>query len=213
MAKILEGVKPTRIELIQLRGRKEIAEKGDKILSDKRDALVQVFFERIKRRNRIHREMLKALDIAYTSLIESEMLLGEQKVKELSMQISQLTGIELESESIMGVSIPVLKLEEQEERLPEHTIHGTNAKFDETVKHFAEAFNRILELAELEGAIMRLAVEIEKTRRRANMLEYVVIPNLEATIKWIEFQLEERDREDFLRRKRIKAMMERKGKR
>ena len=87
MTKILEGVKPTRMELIQLKGRKEIAKKGDKILSDKRDALVQAFFERIKRRNNIHREMLHALDTAYASLIESEMLFGEQKVRELSMQI------------------------------------------------------------------------------------------------------------------------------
>ena len=81
-------------------------------------------------------------------------------------------------------------------------------ELDESVRRAREAMSKIAELAEIEGSIQMLGREIEKTKRRVNALEYIFIPRLLATISYIERQLEEREREDFFRRKRIKALLE-----
>jgi V/A-type H+-transporting ATPase subunit D len=112
----------------------------------------------------------------------------------------------------MGVGVPQIDTKPIENpQLPTYNFPKTTSKLDEALFNINKALLAIVKLAEIEGAVQRLAIEIERTRRRANMLEYIVIPNLEATIKWIEFQLEEREREDFLRRKRLKAVMERRS--
>jgi V/A-type H+-transporting ATPase subunit D len=212
MAKIIEGIKPTRMELIALKKRKEIAQKGDKILSDKRDALVSAFFERIRNREVLHNSMQAALERAYESLIEAEMIIGEDRVKEISELMPPASEVPISEFSIMGVGVPQIDIKPIENpQLPTYNFPKTTSKLDEALFNINKALLAIVKLAEIEGAVQRLAIEIEKTRRRANMLEYIVIPNLEATIKWIEFQLEEREREDFLRRKRLKAVMERRS--
>jgi V/A-type H+-transporting ATPase subunit D len=89
-----------------------------------------------------------------------------------------------------------------------YSFSDTCAKLDDAKQEFTDAITELLKLANLEGSIKSLAVEIEKTKRRVNVLENTLIPKLNSTIKYIEMQLEEREREDFFRRKRIKALME-----
>ncbi|HIH97727.1 MAG TPA: V-type ATP synthase subunit D [Thermoplasmata archaeon] len=210
MAKIIEGIKPTRMELIALKRRRGIAQKGDKILSDKRDVLVSAFFERIKNREALRDSMLLTLEKAYESLIEAEMVIGEDRIRDIGEGMPRIGEIAVSESAIMGVEIPNIDTGSIEKpQLPNYNFTKTNSKLDDALVNVNKALVAIVKLAEIEGSVQRLAIEIERTRRRANMLEYVVIPNLEATIKWIEFQLEEREREDFLRRKRIKALLER----
>jgi len=208
---ILEGVSPTRMELLKIRKKTILAEKGHKLLEEKRDALVERFFIIIDRRNQMKKEVDDTFNDAFLSLIQSQMIIGEQKVDDISHLTKDIGEVSFESDNIMGVKIP--KLNSDNISIDEKPLYGfseTCAKLDDAKKQFSELLVKLIDLADLEGGIKSLAVEIEKTKRRVNVLENNLIPKLYATRKYIEMQLEEREREDFFRRKRIKALMEKK---
>ncbi len=205
---IMEGVSPTRMELLEIRKKLTLAEKGHKLLEEKRDALVEQFFSVIERRNARSKEIDGELSNAFLSLIQAQMILGEQKVKELSSLSKALGELSFETDNIMGVKIPKIALEHIQPAKPSYDFFNSCAKLDDAQQQFSTTVMKLLELADLEGGIKSLAVEIEKTKRRVNVLENTLIPRLHATRKYIEMQLEEREREDFFRRKRIKALME-----
>ena len=206
---ILEGVNPTRMELLEIRKKLTLAEKGHKLLEEKRDALVEKFFEVIEVRNTFLEEIDEDFKDAFLSLIQAQMILGEKKVNDVSYLTKDIGDIYFESDNIMGVKIP--KINKEEIKPPTKPLYGffeTCAKLDDAYKKFSELSVKLLELAEIESGIKSLSIEIEKTKRRVNVLENTLIPKLFATIKYIEMQLDEREREDFFRRKRIKALME-----
>ena len=208
---ILDGVSPTRMELLEIRKKTILAEKGHKLLEEKRDALVERFFTIIDRRNQMKKEVDDTFNDAFLSLIQSQMIIGEQKVDDISHLTKDIGEVSFESDNIMGVKIP--KLNSDNISIDEKPLYGfseTCAKLDDAKKQFTALVSKLINLADLEGGIKSLAVEIEKTKRRVNVLENNLIPKLYATRKYIEMQLEEREREDFFRRKRIKALMEKK---
>ncbi|MCK5458590.1 MAG: V-type ATP synthase subunit D [Thermoplasmatales archaeon] len=208
---ILEGVSPTRMELLEIRKKTILAEKGHKLLEEKRDALVERFFTIIDRRNQMKKEVDDTFNDAFLSLIQSQMIIGEQKVDDISHLTKDIGEVSFESDNIMGVKIP--KLNSDNISIDEKPLYGfseTCAKLDDAKKQFTALVSKLINLTDLEGGIKSLAVEIEKTKRRVNVLENNLIPKLYATRKYIEMQLEEREREDFFRRKRIKALMEKK---
>ena len=206
---ILEGVSPTRMDLLDIRKKLILAKKGHKLLEEKRDALVERFFNIIDKRNDLKKEIDKELEDAFLSLIESQMILGEDKVESASYLTKSIGEISFEDENIMGVKIPKVKTEEiTPSARPIYGFLETCAKLDEAQTKFNNLTIKLLELADVESGIKSLSVEIEKTKRRVNVLENTLIPKLIATIKYIEMQLDEREREDFFRRKRIKALME-----
>ena len=209
----LEGVNPTRMELLEIRKKIILAEKGHKLLEEKRDALVEKFFGIIDKRNLLSKEIDKKIENAFLSLIQAQMILGETKVSELSF-LSKKTGeLSFDTDNIMGVKIPKMTKEGNiENNYSFYSLIDTCSKFDDAQIKFSDSVNQLLDLADLEGRIKCLAIEIEKTKRRVNVLENNLIPKLHATRKYIEMQLEEREREDFFRRKRIKAIMESKKK-
>ena len=205
---VIEGVKPTRMELLQIRKRKALATKGHELLSQKRDALISNFFEVIKNRRSKRTEMEEKLRISYEKLIEAEMLMGEKNVRDLATQGFEKRELSTEKTNIMGVPIVKLALEEKHISYP-YGILDTPVSLHEAMQKGVEALKSVIEVAEIEGSIQRLGKEIEKTKRRVNALEHIFIPKLEGTIEYIERKLEEREREDFFRRKRMKALMER----
>ncbi|UCD14525.1 MAG: V-type ATP synthase subunit D [Thermoplasmatales archaeon] len=206
---ILEGVNPTRMELLEIRKKLTLAEKGHKLLEEKRDALVEKFFEVIDKRNELKKKIDLDFKDAFLSLIQAQMILGESKVDDVSYLSQDLGDIFFESDNIMGVKIPKVNMEEiKPSTKPIYGFFETCARLDDAHKKFGELLVQLLELAEIESGIKSLSVEIEKTKRRVHVLEHILIPKLFATIKYIEMQLEEREREDFFRRKRIKALME-----
>ena len=207
MAKeIMEGVTPTRMELLQIKKRKALAVKGHQLLSEKRDALVSSFFDLIKKRKEVREEMERVLEEAHKAIVMAEMAMGEERVKEIAGKIGMERSIEVKSKNVMGVSIPEFEIEEG--RIPEYSMLSTNAFIDEAVMRAKKVLDKIVEVASIEGSVQMLGREIEKTKRRVNALEYIFIPRLLNTISYIERQLEEREREDFFRRKRIKALLE-----
>jgi V/A-type H+-transporting ATPase subunit D len=157
------------------------------------------------------KELDDTFNDAFLSLIQSQMIIGEQKVDDISHLTKDIGEVSFESDNIMGVKIP--KLNSDNISIDEKPLYGfseTCAKLDDAKKQFTALVSKLINLADLEGGIKSLAVEIEKTKRRVNVLENNLIPKLYATRKYIEMQLEEREREDFFRRKRIKALMEKK---
>ncbi len=207
---IIEGVKPTRMELLAIRKKKKLAEKGHKLLGEKRDALVMQFFEIIRTRDALRAEVNLKMGDAFDTLIDAEMILGRDAVADVTYSIPEIQNIPTDVVNIMGVQVPQIQTESL--RAPKEPVYGylhTSARLDEATDRFSEVLLKILKLAEVEGSIERLANEIEKTKRRVNALEHIFIPRLKATQKYIEMQLQEREREDFFRRKRIKTIMER----
>jgi V/A-type H+-transporting ATPase subunit D len=207
---IIEGVNPTRMELLSIRKRKKLAEKGHKLLSEKRDALVVQFFDIIKDRNTLRQQVDSELGKSYTALIEAQMIMGQDMVEDATGGIPPLGDIPMRTVNIMGVHVPKVDYDAIPSRTGE-PLYGyldTSTKLDEANEKFRRVLMDLLKLAEVEGTIERLAIEIEKTKRRVNALEHIFIPRLRATERYIEMQLQEREREDFFRRKRIKAIME-----
>lgn len=206
---LLEGVKPTRMELLDIRKKIILAEKGHKLLEEKRDALVERFFDVVEKRNILFKNVDKEFEEAFSSLIQAQMILGEQQVQDTSFLTNDIGEISFIAENIMGVKIP--KMNKENLKISEKPSYGftdTCSKLDDAQKQFTDIIKKLLDLADLEGGIKSLAVEIEKTKRRVNVLENNLIPKLKSTRKYIEMQLEELEREDFFRRKRIKALMD-----
>lgn len=207
---VIEGVNPTRMELLSIRKRKKLAMKGHKLLSEKRDALVVQFFEIIKDRNTLRNKVNRELRTSYSVLVQAQMIMGQDRVWDAAGSIPDLGDVPIRSVNIMGVHVPKVEYDAIPSRTgqPLYGYVDTSAKLDEACDKFRGLLMDILKLAEVEGTIERLAIEIEKTKRRVNALEHIFIPRLKATEKYIEMQLQEREREDFFRRKRIKAIME-----
>lgn len=206
---LVEGVKPTRMELLSIRKKLTLAEKGHNLLEQKRDSLVERFFSVIDKRNDLVNELEDLFKEAFQSLIQAQMILGEKQVDRIARLSPHAGEIEFTEDNIMGVKIP--KMDDQSFTIPKEPSYGMSescAKLDDSQQQFRTVMQKLLMLADLEGGIKSLAVEIEKTKRRVNVLENNLIPKLKATQKYIEMQLEEREREDFFRRKRIKALME-----
>ena len=206
---IIEGVSPTRMELLEIRKKLILAEKGHKLLEEKRDALVEKFFDIIDKRNELSKELDDEFKTAFLSLIQAQMILGENKVEDISYLSKDIGEISFDTDNIMGVKIPKMNIEEIKiEKIPSYGFSETCAKLDDSKKLFSDLLKKLIDLAGLEAIIKSLTVEIEKTKRRVNVLENNLIPKLHSTRKYIEMQLEEREREDFFRRKRIKAILE-----
>ncbi len=206
MAEIIEGVKPTRMQLLEIRKKKQLAKNGHKLLSEKRDALISQFFQIIDVRENLRKKVDFKLKDAFNSLIEAEMIMGDTAVADVARQVKNYGEVEATTLNIMGVLTPQMEIKDIEKKL-DYGFLSTSSKLDEAAFKFRELLKDLVKLAEIEGALENLAIEIEKTKRRVNALEHIFIPKFEATEKYIELVLDEREREDFFRRKRIKAIL------
>ncbi len=209
MADIIEGVKPTRMQLLEIRRKRKLAQNGHKLLSEKRDALIAEFFKIIDVRNKLRKKVEEELKEGFSSLIDAEMIMGRTNVIDVARQMNGFGDVKTTTMNIMGVLTPQMELQLNEN--VEYGFLTTSAKLDEATLKFRKILNDIVKLAEIEGTIEDLAMEIEKTKRRVNALEHIFIPRFHATEKYIELVLDEREREDFFRRKRIKSILAARG--
>ncbi len=212
MPEIIEGVSPTRMELLWLRRRVRLAEKGHDLLREKRDALIAEFLDVVGEVRGARKEAEDKLKEAFDYLIIAQAGLGVEEVRQLSLMTPQEISLDISSRSIMGVSVPILELQKELTRNVTDRGYGfmdSSVAVDKCARSFEEALEKLIKLAELEEAVRKLAGEVEKTKRRVNALEYVMIPRLKATRKYIQMRLEEMERENFTRLKKIKVMLER----
>jgi len=210
MADIIEGVKPTRMELLKLSRRTNLAGKGHKLLKEKRDALITEFLEVAKRVRNARKNVESKLKEAYNDLFLAQLFLGTGIVEDISGGCGQDINIDFTNKNIMGVKVPLLSVGKTVRKLTKrgYGLADTHCKLDEAARNFEEALELIVKLAEIEETVKKIAREVEKTKRRVNALEYIVIPRLQATVKYIRMRLEEMERESFIRLKHIKATLE-----
>ncbi|ADP78038.1 V-type ATPase, D subunit [Methanothermus fervidus DSM 2088] len=207
---IMEGVNPTRMELLKLKQREKLAVKGHNLLKEKRNALIMEFFNLLDRIKGMRKEIEEELQDAFKDLMEAYIHTGDAKVKKAAMAVQESVSVDIDSRSIMGVVVPLVDAESKERSMVErgYGLFDTSAKIDEVAKKFEKLIPKIIELGEVEKSIRLLAGEIESTKRRVNALEHIIIPKLKNTIKYIEMRLEEMERENFVRLKMIKRSME-----
>jgi V/A-type H+-transporting ATPase subunit D len=202
-----QDVKPTRSELINLKKKIKLSESGHKLLKMKRDGLILEFFKILNEARNVRSE----LDVAYVNAVGKINLAcavnGKVAVKSTAFTAKESPEIQLSGHNIMGVVVPKISSTGVRKPLFErgYGIIGTNSYIDESADAYEDLVEKIIAAAELETTMKRLLNEIEKTKRRVNALEFKVIPELIATMKYIRFVLEEMERENTFRLKRIKA--------
>jgi len=210
MADIIEGTKPTRMELLQLRKRVVLAERGHRLLKEKRDALISEFLSIAGNVRSIREQAQQQLAAAYTDMLQAQAVMGIGSVREVSRNAAQDLQVHMKSRNIMGVTVPIIESDKAERTLIRrgYGFADTSAKLDEAAQKMEQAIEAIVGLAEVEETVRRLALEVEKTKRRVNALEYIVVPRLRATVKYIRMRLDEIERESFTRLKKIKAVLD-----
>jgi V/A-type H+-transporting ATPase subunit D len=200
------------MELLTLKERRELAARGYELLREKQDALVREFFAILSEARKYREEMETTLTEAFVSLMEAKLVEGGAKLEELALGAKSPIDFDVETRNMMGVTVPIFRITQQEEETQLHySLAGTSAAVDKAAQKVRTALDKIVRLAEIEATVKRLAAEIEKTKRRVNALNYVVLPRINNTIRYIELMLEEQEREDLFRMKRVKAMIERKA--
>jgi len=206
----LLNVKPTRMELLNLKRRVTLARKGHKLLKDKQDALVMEFLAIYDEALRLRGELGEKMAGAFRALQAAEMDAGTLRLKEIALSVKPNREVEIKERNVMGVPVPLIEAESFRRSADErgYAFVSSSVKVDVASEKFEEALETAVRLAEVEETLKRLGREIEVTKRRVNALEYIIIPRMEATIRFIEQRLDEMERENFFRLKRVKALME-----
>ncbi len=210
MVSSTDDVQPTRGELLKLKRRIDLAKRGHELLREKRDALVTEFFDNLDLLRDKREIVEEKLEDSFKFLIDAKVTGGNLELEQAGNSSTRDIDVEIDSRNIMGVNVPVVDTEEVKRELTErgYDLQDTSTKVDEASEKFEEALEAILELAEAEEIVKLLAKEIEKTKRRVNSLEHVLIPRLENNKEYIEMRLEEQEREDKFRMKRVKQKIE-----
>jgi len=204
------AVAPTRMELLKLKQRLGLAQKGYDLLKEKMDALVIEFFEVLRRIQEARAKALEQLSVAHRALSMCFAIVGTLETKQASREAKRELQVEISTRHIMGVAVPAVEVGDVERNvlIRGYGLHMTSSVLDEASKEFERALKLLIELAELEESAFAIAREFEKTKRRVNALDYILIPRLKETIKFIMMRLDEMERENFSRLKRIKAILE-----
>ncbi len=208
MSELIPEAHPTRMELIALRKRRNIAQRGGDLLREKLDALMIEFFQFAREIAALRAKTQDLLNKTYLKFAEAQMLMGSTRLEETSLTVQDRFEVDASTRNVIGVSIPHAQVKVKPLEGYPYSMIGTSAKLDEAVALMTEAVKNVVELSAAEAAIRRLAEAIAATKRRVNSLEYIVIPRIQNTIRYIEMSLQERAREDFFRLKRIKTRLE-----
>ncbi len=207
MPELISGVHPTRMELLTLRKRRTIAERGRDLLREKLDALMIEFFQFVREITTLRNKAQDLLAQAYDDFVKAQMAMGYTKLEQTSVGVEDRFTIETKTRNVIGVTIPYIQVNVKLLSGFPYNVYDTSITLDEATLRMADAIKAIAELSSAEAAVRKLGEAIAATKRRVNSLEYVVIPRLLGTIRYIEMHLEEAEREDFFRLKRIKSRM------
>lgn len=204
------NVNPTRMEMSRLKGQLKTATRGHKLLKDKLDELMKQFMEIVKENKRLREEAEAALENAYQNFIIARAVLSEASLGEALMIPQQAVSVKVTNKNIMSVNVPVFDFQKEDGKGTSIYPYGmafTSGELDSAMLSFSDAMEPLLRLAESEKTAQLLAQEIERTRRRVNALENVMIPNYQETIKYIMMKLEENERANTTRLMKVKSMV------
>jgi V/A-type H+-transporting ATPase subunit D len=200
-------VPPTRMELLRLKKRIELAHRGHRLLQDKLEGLIKEFLplidEYVASRDELDRRYPQAL--GFTARAAAEV--GEDRLRAALAQTGLRAEVQVSEERRAGVAIPVMEAV-IERALPFYSLLSTPAIFDRAVAELVEVLPLILKAVQLEQAVRRFAKEIERTRRRVNALEYILIPQLHGARKFIQAKLDEDERASRIRNMKVKELLD-----
>jgi V/A-type H+-transporting ATPase subunit D len=203
-------ISPTRMELTRLKTRLKTAKRGHKLLKDKRDELMRQFLDIVRRNRELRTRVDEGLSNANRALAVASAIMSPELLEQSLLYPKQSVELDMTFNNIMSVYVPVYKYTTKNTDASEIFPYGfaqTSGELDDALAAMADVFSDMLELAQVEKTMQLLAGEIEKTRRRVNALEYVMIPEMQNNIKYISMKLEENDRSTKVRLMKVKDMV------
>ncbi|MGI6575005.1 MAG: V-type ATP synthase subunit D [bacterium] len=210
-------VNPTRMELNRLKKRLKMAQRGHKLLKDKRDELMRKFLELVKKNKTLREEVEEALAGASAKFLLARAVMSGESIEEALMFPKTRISLQVAKQNIMSVYAPRFTWEQEgEDQEGEGDIYpygfaDTSAELDDSIATLNELLPKLLELAEVEKSVDLLAAEIEKTRRRVNALEHVLIPQQQEAVRYITMKLDEAERASLTRLMKVKDIVRAKG--
>lgn len=203
------AVNPTRMELRRLKARLKTAERGHKLLKDKSDEMVRRFLSYVRENKRLREEIEEDLADAMRSFMLTRAVMSGEELKQTLCLPARTVDVKTGLENVMGVEVPVVEITSSEGSvgsLPYSPLSATS-DLDIAVEKISALMEKLLRLAQVEKTCNMLADEIERNRRRVNALEYVMIPQLNETIKYIVMKLDENERGALVRLMKVKTMI------
>ena len=203
-------INPTRQELTRLKGRLRTAQRGHKLLKDKRDELMKQFMDVVRENRALRRKVEESLMRANGSFTVAAALMSPEMLEQSLLYPKESVSVDMTFQNIMSVDVPRYQFHTKSQAAGEVYPYGfaqTSGELDDAVDEMARVFQDMLRLAEVEKTSQLLAQEIEKTRRRVNALEYVKIPEMQANIKYITMKLDENERANTIRLMKVKDML------
>ena len=204
------NVNPTRMELTRLKGRLKTAVRGHKLLKDKRDELMKQFMDVVRENRALRRKVEEGLMRAHGSFTVASAVMSGEMLEEALMYPKQTVELDMTFKNVMSVNVPEYTFHTSNPDPGEVYPYGfatTSGELDDAVDAMAGVFQDMLKLAQIEKTSQLLAEEIEKTRRRVNALEYVKIPQMQETIKYITMKLDENERANTIRLMKVKDII------
>ena len=204
------NVNPTRMELTRLKKRLATASRGHKLLKDKRDELMKQFLEIVRKNRELRAKVEKGLERANAAFTVASALMSPEMLEQSLMYPKQSVELDMKFKNIMSVNVPVYEFHTRNEDPTEIYPYGfaqTSGELDSALEALSQVFQDMLELAEVEKTMQLLAEDIEKTRRRVNALEYVMIPDFQQKIRYISMKLDENERGNITRLMKVKEMV------
>ena len=212
MAKL--NVNPTRMELSKLKIRLKTAVRGHKLLKDKQDELMRQFIDMIKKNKKLREKVEEMLQNSFKDFLLSRGVMSDEMLENAIAYPKEKIGVEVKKKNIMSVNVPQMTFVKENEgnqgMIYPYGYAQTSADLDDAIDGLSSVMDNLLELAEVEKACQLMADEVEKTRRRVNALEYMTIPQLQETIRFIQMKLDENERGSITRLMKVKDMMSKK---
>ncbi|MBI2107513.1 V-type ATP synthase subunit D [Candidatus Woesearchaeota archaeon] len=202
-----QDLKPTRSELLKLKKQIKLAKSGHGLLKRKRDGLIIEFFKILKRAKSIRQELTEQYKTALQKINIARTLESDLKVRSIAMAIKELPEVKVQARNIMGVVVPAISASEIKKQFMHrgYGFYGVSSSIDEAAQAYELVVEKAILIGEIETSMKKMLNEIEKTKRRVNALEFVVMPRLEKQKSFIQMRLEEMERENIFRMKRIKT--------
>ena len=205
------NIPSTKSNLIRLNDELTFAVEGRDLLDEKREILIMEIMAALEDAHRKRLSMEKELADAFQSFAVAKVLIGTENIRRAALGIQAEATVDIHDRSVMGVPVPVVqaKWNKNEKPRPRYGFVGTTYALDNAAKQFSACFEAVVELAEIETSLWRLATELKKTQRRFNALDNILIPEYAETVKYIEYTLEEKEREILFQLKRVKEKLRR----
>jgi len=204
------NVNPTRMEMKRLKARLKTAQRGHRLLKDKRDELMRQFMEIVQENRRLRERVEKGLSEAMAALATASAVMSPEMLEQALLYPKQSVELGVSFKNVMSVHVPVYEFKTRNNDPSEIYPYGfamTSGELDDALSALSRVFMDMLELARVEKAMQLMAQEIEKTRRRVNALEYIMIPEMQSNIRYISMKLDENERGNITRLMKVKDMI------